>query len=171
VLDQLIQEALNREAFLRFMMKYASPVPSILSSNMYYGGPGNDQITGSSSNDTINGQGGDDILNGGAGNDTLYGGAGNDILAGGSGNDILWGGIGADKFFYSSPSEGIDIIKDYSFLEGDRIVVSKAEFGATSTNQFSYNNITGALFFQGTQFVTLENKPADFSTSLGIELV
>lgn len=133
------------------------------SGNVYYGGPGNDQIIGSSGNDTIyDDQGGDDIL---------YGGAGNDILAGGSGNDVLSGGTGADRFVYSSPSEGIDIIKDYSYLQGDRITISKTGFGATSTNQFSYNSITGALFFQGTQFVTLENKPADFSTSLGIELV
>ncbi|NMG19937.1 hypothetical protein [Brasilonema bromeliae] len=93
------------------------------------------------------------------------------VVTGGKGNDILWGGTGADRFVYSSPSEGIDIIKDYSYLQGDRITISKTGFGATSTNQFSYNSITGALFFQGTQFVTLENKPADFSTSLGIELV
>lgn len=136
--------------------------PATNSHNGYNGTPGNDQITGSSGNDTIYGLGGDDIL---------YGGAGNDNLGGGIGNDILWGGTGADKFLYLFPSEGIDIIKDYNYSEGDRIRVSQVGFGATSTNQFSYNSITGALFFQGTQFVTLENKPADFSTSLGIELV
>ncbi|KAB8333376.1 hypothetical protein SD80_016255 [Scytonema tolypothrichoides VB-61278] len=93
------------------------------------------------------------------------------VVTGNIGNDILWGGTGADKFLYLSPSDGIDIIKDYSYAEGDRIAVSKAGFGATSTNQFSYNSITGALFFQETQFVTLENKTADFSSSLNIELV
>lgn len=142
--------------------RYGPGVPSILSYNVYNGGPGNDQIIGSIGYDSINGQGGDDILNGGAGND---------ILAGGNGNDILWGGTGVDRFVYSSPSEGIDIIKDYSYAEGDKIVVSRAGFGASSTDQFSYNSITGAVLFQGTQFVTLENKPADFSTNLGIELV
>jgi Ca2+-binding RTX toxin-like protein len=137
-------------------------VESINPYNVYYGGPGNDQILGSTGNDTIYGQDGDDILNGGVGHD---------ILAGGNGNDVLWGGSGADRFVYYSQSEGIDVIKDYSYPEGDKILVSKTGFGASSTSQFSYDFNTGALFFQGTQFVTLENKPADFSTDLGIELV
>ncbi|MBD2777216.1 calcium-binding protein [Iningainema tapete] len=146
----------------------------------YIGGPGHDEILGSSFNDKIYGldgndilysRNGNDILFGGNGNDILYGEAGNDYLAGGNGNDVLWGGAGADKFVFYSPSEGIDIIQDYSYSQGDRIVVDKVGFGATSTSQFNYNSNTGALFFQGTQFVTLENKPADFSTSLGIELV
>jgi Ca2+-binding RTX toxin-like protein len=118
-----------------------------------------------------------DYLYGGDGNDTLFGGFGNDNLTGGSGIDILWGNQGADKFIFNYLSEGIDIIKDFQRTEGDKIYVSGFGFGASSLSQFSYNSLTGALFFDPsgaigpTQFATLENKPAGFSTSLDIVIV
>ena len=61
----------------------------------YYGGSGDDRITGYDSNSnapTLE----DDYLYGGAGNDTLYGNNGNDELYGEEGDDILYGGNGSD---------------------------------------------------------------------------
>lgn len=81
--------------------------------------------------------------------------------------DTLIGGQGKDTFVLYSKSE-LGTIKDFSKQQGDKIQIVKSTFGATSTDQFSYNN--GALFFQGTQFATLEDKP-NFSTSSDIELV
>ncbi|WP_425335043.1 calcium-binding protein [Nostoc punctiforme] len=112
-----------------------------------------------------------DVLRGTAGNDILNGGAGNDILVGGAGNDILTGGTGADQFVFNSKLEGLDVIKDFSRVEGDKIQISKIGFGITDFSGFSYNDATGALLFQGTQFATLENKPANFAVSLDIQLI
>jgi Ca2+-binding RTX toxin-like protein len=112
-----------------------------------------------------------DILQGGASNDILSGGAGNDTITGGVGNDTLTGGLGADKFVFNSKLEGIDVIKDFSWVEGDKIQISKVGFGITDVSSFSYNGVTGSLLFQGTQFATLENKPAGFNVTLDIQLV
>ncbi|PHK13988.1 calcium-binding protein [Nostoc linckia] len=145
------------------------------------GGTGNDVLTASNSwtflfggdgADNLTGGTGYDNLVGGTGNDTLSGNAGNDTLVGGVGNDILTGGVGADKFVFNSNLEGLDIIKDFSRVEGDKIQISKAGFGGiTNFNNFSYNDATGALFFQGTQFATIENRPAGFAISTDIQLV
>jgi Ca2+-binding RTX toxin-like protein len=145
------------------------------------GGAGNDVLTASNSwtflfggdgADNLTGGTGYDNLVGGNGNDTLSGNAGNDTLIGGAGNDILTGGVGADKFVFNSNLEGLDIIKDFSRVEGDKIQISKAGFGGiTNFNNFSYNDATGALFFQGTQFATIENRPAGFAISTDIQLV
>ncbi|UKP00491.1 calcium-binding protein [Nostoc sp. UHCC 0870] len=139
------------------------------SNNYLSGGAGNDTLYGNGGNDTLLGYTGNDKLYGGSGNDKLYGEAGNDCLVGGFGNDTLWGGAGADKFVFNSKFEGVDTIKDFSWGEGDKICLGSS-FGATSTNQISYNSLTGALSFQGTVFAILENKPAAFSTSLDIQL-
>ncbi|MEH2249426.1 hypothetical protein [Nostoc sp.] len=112
-----------------------------------------------------------DILSLGTSNDILNGGAGNDLLVGGVGNDILTGGAGADQFVFNSKLEKLDVIKDFSRLEGDKIQISKIGFGTTDFSGFSYNDATGALLFQGTQFATLENKPANFAVSLDIQLI
>ncbi|HEY9878649.1 MAG TPA: calcium-binding protein [Leptolyngbyaceae cyanobacterium] len=117
------------------------------------------------------------VITGTSSANALYGYGGNDLLIGGGGADVLTGGLGADDFKFNYLSEGIDIIKDFSWQEGDQIVISAAGFGASSTNQFSYNSSTGALFYDPagavgpTQFATLENKPAGFSVSLDIVLV
>ncbi|MDZ8186185.1 MAG: calcium-binding protein [Nostoc sp. ChiSLP02] len=137
-----------------------------------FGGDGADSLTGGTGYDNLTGGNGNDTLVGGNGNDTLVGGAGNDILNGGAGNDILTGGLGADKFVFNSKVEGLDIIKDFSMVEGDKIQISKAGFGGIADfKNFSYNDATGALLFQGTQFATIENKPANFAISTDIQLV
>ncbi|WP_422665623.1 hypothetical protein ACOWPH_23010 [Anabaena sp. PCC 7938] len=103
--------------------------------------------------------------------DKLRGSTGDDTLVGGFGNDILTGGSGADKFVFNSILEGLDIIKDFSWIEGDKIQISQVGFGITDLNSFSYNNATGGLLFQGNQFATLENIPAGFAVSLDVQLV
>ncbi|HYX14914.1 MAG TPA: calcium-binding protein [Nostoc sp.] len=138
--------------------------------NFLVGGNGNDHLFGYGDYDVLVGEAGNDTLEGGAGNDFLNGGSGSDTIVGGAGNNTLTGDAGADTFVFNVRSEGIDIIKDFSYLQNDKIQISAIAFGATSTNEFSYNRNTGALSFQGTQFATLENKP-NFIPTFDIELV
>ncbi|MGK7933351.1 MAG: hypothetical protein AB4041_18225 [Microcystaceae cyanobacterium] len=93
--------------------------------------------------------------------DRLTGNNQGNTLEGGLGNDTLTGGLGADVFVFDSLFEGIDIIEDFEWREGDKIQVSQTGFGATSTNQFNFNFGTGALSFLGVQFAQLNN--IDFS--------
>ncbi|MDZ8239218.1 MAG: calcium-binding protein [Nostoc sp. ChiQUE01a] len=137
-----------------------------------FGGDGADSLTGGTGYDNLVGAAGNDVLNGGAGNDVLNGGAGNDTLVGVAGSDLLTGGIGADKFVFNSKLEGLDIIKDFNRVEGDKIQISKTGFGGiTNFSNFSYNDTTGALLFGGTQFATIENKPAGFAISTDMQLI
>ncbi|HEX6977713.1 MAG TPA: hypothetical protein VF342_00305 [Alphaproteobacteria bacterium] len=71
-------------------------------------------------NATMNGDAGDDILLGKGGNDILRGGDGDDWLAGSGGRNRLDGGDGADVFVLG---EGRDVIEDFDFDEGDRLLV------------------------------------------------
>lgn len=90
-----------------------------------YGGDGDDWFDGGSGNDTLNGDAGNDYLMGNVGTDTLKGGAGNDILYGGDGVDTLYGGADADTFFFDiTAMNNVDILKDFSLLEGDVISLS-----------------------------------------------
>jgi len=83
--------------------------PSDNNYNIYYGGKG------------------DDILTGGPQPELFLGGRDNDILNGGIGNDILTGGPGADRFIFNAPSEGLDTITD--FESGlDKLVFAKEAF-------------------------------------------
>jgi len=133
-----------------------------------------DGITGDNGNNRLIGNAGKDTLTGGAGNDFLEGGDGNDSLTGGIGNDTLIGGLGADKFVFTNPTEGIDIIKDFSFAEGDKIQFSLRKFAATplkaTLGQFNYDSLSGNLSFLGNVLVTLENKPSDFTLKPGDQL-
>ncbi|MEH2043529.1 hypothetical protein [Nostoc sp.] len=89
-----------------------------------------DNIKGTNQSDTIVGDGQNNLLFGNGGEDTLSGKSGNDILTGGNGNDTLTGGVSADKFVFTNLLEGVDIIKDFKAVEGDKIQVSQAGFGA-----------------------------------------
>lgn len=155
-----------------------------------YGGDGNDKLIEEDGwgNDIFDGGNGNDILIGGEGKDTLIGGEGKDILTGGYSDDTLTGGTGADTFvfeylkeytyFPGNYWEGVDKITDFNYSEGDKIQISKAGFGATSTSQFSYNINTGALYFDASssdgkapiQFATLSTG-ISFVPSLDINLV
>ncbi|MDJ0718781.1 MAG: calcium-binding protein, partial [Prochloraceae cyanobacterium] len=139
--------------------------------NRLVGGGGNDQLIGAAGNDVLNGGAGNDVLNGGAGVDRLIGGAGVDRLVGGVGRDVLVGGIGADRFIFNSISERIDIISDFNKFQGDKIVINRRGFGATSTAQFRFLAVNGALLFRGQQIATLQNvNAAGFNVSTDIIL-
>ncbi|MFW9264324.1 beta strand repeat-containing protein, partial [Nostoc sp. CALU 546] len=124
-------------------------------------------ITGNSAANILNGFDGNDNLFGNSGNDTLLGGAGDDLLSGGVGRDVLTGGTGRDSFnLAGSRTGGYDTIADF-ILADDTILISKAEFGlsqsqdttldsglfqlgtsaTTSGDRFIYNQSTGNLFF------------------------
>ncbi|MFN3575789.1 MAG: Hint domain-containing protein [Tabrizicola sp.] len=64
--------------------------PADAYTNIFYGGAGNDIMSG---------QDGPDSLYGGADNDTIYGDGGDDFLAGGTGRDVLYGGVGRDLMY------------------------------------------------------------------------
>jgi Ca2+-binding RTX toxin-like protein len=121
---------------------------------------------GNTLNNTLTGNIASNTLRGGYGNDTLNGGNGNDILYGGIGNDNLTGSEGSDRFSFSSKSEGIDRINDFSTVY-DTISVSASGFGGglvanssitvaqfyqgsaahDSSDRFIYNSSNGALYF------------------------
>ncbi|MEH2026539.1 calcium-binding protein [Nostoc sp.] len=130
-----------------------------------------DNVKGTNQSDTIVGDRQNNLLFGNAGDDTLSGKSGNDILTGGNGNDTLTGGVGADKFVFTNILEGVDIIKDFNAVEGDKIQVSQAGFGAISISDFSYDALTGSLFFQESRFAIVENKPIGFQANLDIQIV
>jgi Ca2+-binding RTX toxin-like protein len=85
----------------------------------FYGGSGNDTLSGGggaddlegdADNDTLNGNGGNDSLSGGSGVDHGNGGDDNDSFYGGSGNDVFKGGAGRDTFYAESTShDGADV--------------------------------------------------------------
>ncbi|MBW9275687.1 MAG: hypothetical protein K1563_18575, partial [Candidatus Thiodiazotropha sp. (ex. Lucinisca nassula)] len=64
---------------------------------IYFGGDGDEALSGMSKSDRLYGGGGNDTLNGNAGDDYLEGNAGIDKLNGGIGNDELYGGAGNDS--------------------------------------------------------------------------
>ena len=92
------------------------------------GGNGSDLIQGAAGADSINGGNGADTILGGDNNDVLIGGAGNDILCGGAGADILTGGAGAD-IFHVGGGAGADRVLDFSYAQGDRVVVDAGAKG------------------------------------------
>lgn len=130
-----------------------------------------DNVKGTNQSDTIVGDKQNNLLFGNGGNDLISGKGGNDLLVGGSGNDTLTGGLGADKFAFTSVLDGVDIIKDFKAVEGDKIQVSQAGFGAIEISDFSYDPLNGSLFFQEFRFAVIENKPIGFQTNLDIQLV
>ncbi|HEU5137977.1 MAG TPA: cadherin domain-containing protein [Steroidobacteraceae bacterium] len=83
----------------------------------FYGGTGNDTITGTAGRNLIYGQGGNDTLtgagvvdtiDGGDGADQLFGLAGADTLTGGLGDDVIEGGTGNDT---ASGGDGVDTLR------------------------------------------------------------
>jgi Ca2+-binding RTX toxin-like protein len=101
------------------------------------GGFGDDRLTGAN---------GKDILDGGFnGNDTLTGGGGDDAITGGAGTDLITGGAGKDTFFFAAFHTGtaagsIDIIRDFSHSQGDRIDLSAldANTGTIEDDPFKF---------------------------------
>jgi len=82
----------------------------------FFGGEGNDRLTGGSGDDVLQGEAGDDNALGGDGSDYLGGGAGRDRLFGQGGDDIIDGGLDEDIVF---GGDGHDTLYGYF---GDDIV-------------------------------------------------
>jgi len=140
--------------------------------NVLTGRDGNDYLDGWNGDDNLQGDGGNDTLLGWNGNDFLDGGDGDDTLNGEHGSNTLTGSAGADIFAFNNLFDGIDTISDFLYTQGDKVQVSMDGFGASSTDQFSYDNNTGALSFNSTQFVTLQsNLGIGFLPSLDIVFV
>ncbi|WP_290703118.1 Calx-beta domain-containing protein [Amphritea sp.] len=94
-------------------------------------GAGADEVVGSGSGDALDGFGGTDILYGLAGDDVIRGGDEADQITGGEGGDVLLGGAGADLFRYESPTEGSDVLQDFT-AGSDQIGFVSAGFGGLS---------------------------------------
>lgn len=77
------------------------------------GSGGDDDLLGDTGDDTLKGDFGNDALLGGSGNDSLSGDAGDDLLDGGTDSDVLTGSFGQDRFVLR-PSDGIDLITDFT---------------------------------------------------------
>lgn len=94
------------------------------------------------------------VLAGYGGADVLTGSANGDRLAGGSGHDVLTGNAGADMFVFAkadiyatattTPTQlaalnaNSDVINDWDWLSGDKIVLDKLDLGAASLTTTKY---------------------------------
>jgi Ca2+-binding RTX toxin-like protein len=135
------------------------------------GTPGNDTINADSGKDAVRGFAGNDnlfggstgpdILFGGAGldtisgsaaDDTLYGGLGDDWLTGHDGSDSLIGGSGADHFAFDAPTEGGDIIVDFTHNE-DTLAFLSSNFNGGSFSFLADNTATESNTNGGSAFL------------------
>lgn len=113
----------------------------------YFGGDGDDQITGGlfggsyaggAGNDRLVGLLGRNTLDGNEGDDRIIGGLGADTISGGTGNDLLTGGLGRDTFIFRT-GDGSDTITDFS--NGFRL------FGRTFNNDTISIDVDGVGSF------------------------
>jgi Ca2+-binding RTX toxin-like protein len=111
--------------------------------DVVYAGVDNDVVTGGDGNDVLWGEAGDDNLTGGNGDDWLLGQDGVDTLNFDLGTDIGWAGAGADKFKWTSSTQGADILIDFSHAEGDTFQFDHNGFGVAA----------GLTLVQGTTFL------------------
>lgn len=126
-------------------------------------GSGNDWLIGGNGKDAMWGNDGNDYLHGGAGADSLNGGNGDDVLVGGAGLDTLTGGAGADTFVLGTQSSSkTDVIKDFSFAEGDKIeIIGKFDKSAIDFKRDGKDN--GVLILvdgKAVGKVKIEDEPA-----------
>lgn len=87
------------------------------------GNEGNDRVTGGDGNDVLFGGKDRDSVQGDSGDDRLYGDLGDDTLNGGAGADTLTGGGGGDRFQLATGS-GRELVTDFSFADGDRVLLA-----------------------------------------------
>ena len=94
----------------------------------FYGGNGNDSLTGSDfgdqldggdGNDLLAGRGDDDRLSGGDGNDTLEGDGGDDFLNGQSDDDVVIGGADDDRLLGGSGNDTLDAGEGRNRISGN----------------------------------------------------
>lgn len=72
------------------------------------------------------------ILLGGPSNDVLIGGYAADFLHGDEGVDTLTGGAAADTFVFTDPSTSVDVVTDFTPVQGDVIDLSGMLHGSSS---------------------------------------
>jgi len=93
------------------------------------------------------------ILWGGRGSDRLTGGMEGDVLIGGPGVDILRGNGGSDLFMVTDPSDGNDIIQDFSLTEHDVLDVSRVLQGPPGmVTNFVHLTVSGTNTLVGINF-------------------
>lgn len=119
---------------------------------MFTGSNFDDVLIGSNASETFNGGAGNDILTGNEGQDVLNGGTGADTLSGGAGSDVLIGGANSDTFVFenassSAPEGGIDLVSDFSQLEGDIIDLSGMS-GLNFIGTDGFSGTAGELRFE-----------------------
>lgn len=104
---------------------------------------------------------------GGTGADSITGNAVNNVLKGGAGNDTLAGGAGNDTFAWTAPTEGGDLLKDFT-TGADRLQFDGANFGLPTgtlsagafsklSTTFSGTNATSAAFKAGAPSFVLDS--------------
>jgi Ca2+-binding RTX toxin-like protein len=82
------------------------------------GGPGPDNMQGTSRNDVMVGEGGNDTMNGGGGNDLICGNDGGDTIRGGDGTDRLDGGTENDSLSGEAGDDALDGSVGSDLLQG-----------------------------------------------------
>jgi Ca2+-binding RTX toxin-like protein len=136
----------------------------------FYGGVGDDVITGGRFSDTLYGYGGNDTLCGG----TQSAGIGNvDRLDGGLGNDTLIGGPGADYFMFDSPlvPANVDHIVNFNVasdrgIQADKILLDdeiftdlKPNMSESAFDALVKETSNGDLYYEGKLFAHLDGAP------------
>jgi Ca2+-binding RTX toxin-like protein len=84
--------------------------PTIVTGDLFIGGPGADTFNGNAGEDHAFGRGGNDTLNGNAGNDILAGDGGDDTINAGAGDDTIQVAGAADGFDNVTGAAGNDVI-------------------------------------------------------------
>jgi len=102
----------------------------------WYGGIGNETVTGASYEDVLDGASGIDTLNGAGGNDSVYGGDGNDMLNGGAGEDFIYGGNNNDTLVGGADNDAMFGNNGNDKIQGDEGIDSL--FGNDGDDIFFY---------------------------------
>jgi Ca2+-binding RTX toxin-like protein len=76
--------------------------------------------------DRLFAKGGDDLLIAGPGADRVFGGDGDDVIFAGAGSDVIGGAGGADLFVLEG-QPGVDFIRHFGWVAGDRVLLTLPE--------------------------------------------
>jgi Ca2+-binding RTX toxin-like protein len=159
------------------------------STDIQFGNPESETLSGGDRGDLIYGYGGDDALSGELGNDILFGFSGNDTLLGSLGDDILYGGLGSDSLvgdddsdsgsrdvFAIANEEGTDTIADFQIgidkigllggLTFDQLSIAQGSSLQQSDVLISLaedNTVLAVLAKQSAADITAASFVADFS--------
>jgi hypothetical protein len=126
----------------------------VFTSNVIYGGEGNDTISAGSGNDSIYGGAGNDLVYGNRGEDTIVtvGGGNYDLVYGGKGMDSVWRDSAGKERFLDMCAEEVTGGADHriaTFTNGSK-KVSKELSGqrlADPTSSYSYNTFSDRALF------------------------